>query len=162
MYSCCLRAIARQASSQQQQMAEVQAGATAAAAVSSRKAFSSQPRHYRHYHSSPPATAASAAISPSQASTSSAPTGFPMRSARSTNTTTAAKHYEPSPEQVTSHLNTLFEGLQPSISPELAVRMVTHKGAISPNSTTSLQHNTKLSLIGKSQHLLTSRFHLDI
>lgn len=149
MYSCCLRAIARQASSQQQQIAEVQAGATAAA-VSSRKAFSSQPRHYRQYNSTPPAAAASATISPSQASTSSAPAGFPMRSTRSSNTTTAAKHYEPSPEQVTSHLNTLFEGLQPSISPELAVRMVTHKGAISPNSTASLQHNTKLSLIGKS------------
>lgn len=150
MYSCCLRALAKQASQHQQhQIAEVQAGVAATAALASQNASFPRTRHYRQYHSSQPA-AYIEPISPSQASTSAVPSSFPSRStARSTKSGSQAKHYDPSPDQVTSHLNTLFEGLQPPISPELAIRMVTHKGAASPDYATPLLHNTKLSLIGR-------------
>lgn len=58
--------------------------------------------------------------------------------------------YEPEPAKVTSHLNALLDGLQPPLSPELATRMVTHKGAISPNADAARsQHNAKLSFLGR-------------
>jgi hypothetical protein len=62
-----------------------------------------------------------------------------------------AHFYQPDPQQVTSHLNNLFDGLDPPMPTELAMRMVTHKGAISPNaSAQKSQHNERLAFLGMS------------
>lgn len=156
MYSCCLRALAKQATSTSRQHVAAAAGGgegqtTTTAAMLESATRSTTPRH-RHLHSS-------RAASIPQASTSAAPssataTGFPVHAATLSSSKTASNseqsntmYYQPSVEQVTSHLNTLLEGLHPPLSPELAMRMVTHKGSSSSNLSSS-QHNTKLSLIG--------------
>ena len=65
-----------------------------------------------------------------------------------------AHFYQPDPAQVTEHLNNLFEGLQPLLPPELAMRMVTHKGAISPNAPShKSQHNARLAFLGRSEFI---------
>lgn len=149
MYSCCLRALAKQATSTSRQYLAAGEVQTAPATV---EIAARSITHRRHLHSSKPACIP-------QASTSAAPssTSFPIpTAARAASTMTASSssssegntmYYQPSPEQVTSHLNTLLEGLHPPLSPELAMRMVTHKGSTSSNLALS-QHNTKLSLIG--------------
>lgn len=163
MYSCCLRALARQATSQKH-IVEAQAGASEAGDIL-KKAFTSQKSH-RQFHS-----ASAQRHSTSEASTSSVPTpsSFPVPGPRATSSSSSNNngvspmHFQPSPEQVTSHLNTLLEGLQPALSPELAMRMVTHKGS-SSSTTTSPQHNAKLSLIGMPSFYcdLASRFLADL
>jgi hypothetical protein len=57
--------------------------------------------------------------------------------------------FQPEPQKVAKHLNSLMQGLQPPISSDLAIRMVTHKGAISPSAPSELsQHNARLSFLG--------------
>ena len=60
-----------------------------------------------------------------------------------------ATFFQPDPTKVTSHLNALLEGLDPPLPSDIAMRMVTHKGAISPNASSERsQHNARLSFLG--------------
>lgn len=150
--TCCLRAVVKQASTQrQQQLAELQGGVTAVAACGQRSSFGSQ---HRQFHSSHTPEIPDSVESASQASTSASRSTFPIPSRKPQSTrgdatrASGGRHHQPSVEQVTLHLNTLFEGLQRPIPPELAWRMVTHKGAVPANTIEAVQHNDKLSLIG--------------
>lgn len=59
--------------------------------------------------------------------------------------------FQPEPKKVANHLNRLMQGLEPPISPDLAIRMVTHKGSISANAPAELsQHNARLAFLGES------------
>ena len=61
--------------------------------------------------------------------------------------------HRPDPSAAASHLNSLFEGLR--IPADLAMRMLTHKGAISPNAlAVNSQHNSRLSFLGKPHKTL--------
>lgn len=146
MYSCCLRALAKQATSTSRQYV--------AAEAQTADAVNAVTHTHRLFHTSPARAYSNPATSTPQASTSAASSSFPAHNSRATSSygngngnDANAMHYQPSAEQVTSHLNTLLEGLQPPLAPELAMRMVTHKGS-SSSIVTSSQHNTKLSLIG--------------
>lgn len=152
MYSCCLRALAKQATSTSRYAA---GEAQMAAAVGIEAGNMVKKSHRHHLHSSRAASAYPSPASAPQASTSAAPSGFLQYTTRASSTVSNVQsndantmYYQPSAEQVTSHLNTLLEGLQPPLSSELAMRMVTHKGSSSANLSSS-QHNTKLSLIGR-------------
>lgn len=58
--------------------------------------------------------------------------------------------FQPEPTKVANHLNSLMQGLQPPITSELAMRMVTHKGAVSQTTPPELsQHNARLSFLGE-------------
>jgi hypothetical protein len=143
MYSCCRRAIARQAA------AGLQHGAADSQVVGSTVAAIRHQQHFKRLLSTQVSSDPSATILPeASTSTSSITRSQQQQDSRSS---TAPMHYQPSEDQVTLHLNTLFEGIQPAIPSELAVRMITHKGSISPNATksTGADHNAKLSLIGK-------------
>lgn len=155
MYSCCLRALAKQATSTSRYAA---GEAQMAAAVGIEAGNMVKKSHRHHLHSSRAASAYPSPASAPQASTSAAPSGFLQYTTRASSTVSNVQsndantmYYQPSAEQVTSHLNTLLEGLQPPLSSELAMRMVTHKGSSSANLSSS-QHNTKLSLIGEPLH----------
>ena len=151
MYSCCLRALAKQATSTSRQYVAAEAQTV--------DAVTTFTNTHRLFHSSPARAYSNPAASTPQASTSAASSSFPVHSSRATSSSSHgngndanAMHYQPLAEQVTSHLNTLLEGLQPPLAPELAMRMVTHKGS-SSSTVTSSQHNTKLSLFGTFIHL---------
>lgn len=98
-------------------------------------------------------TAALSAHSPGQsspASSSSASNVSPDYDSSPESDLPGSILHQPDHAQITSHLNDLFEGLDPPINPQLAARMLTHKGAISPNAPPSRsQHNSRLSFLGE-------------
>lgn len=71
-------------------------------------------------------------------------------SSSSSNTLVGSAYHHPDSRQIVNHMKKLFSELEPPFSSELAMRVVTHKGAISPNATASRsQHNERLSFLGK-------------